>query len=128
MSMIASPKEFHLSFRVADLEESTAFYSAFLGVDPKDRTPRFSTFIAPELHLNLVLLVNDSGKPLDLLGAWNRPLRRHVPWQAQHGVQPAGIAITRRGPVLQHHIATMQARDAARDAQTQAGASGGAVA
>jgi catechol 2,3-dioxygenase-like lactoylglutathione lyase family enzyme len=65
MSMIASPNEFHLSFRVADLEESTAFYSAFLGMDPKDRTPRFSTFIAPELHLNLVLLVNDSGRPLD---------------------------------------------------------------
>lgn len=65
MSMIVSPSEFHLSFRVSDLEASTAFYTAFLGVEPKDRTPRFSTFVAPLLRLNLVLLVNDSGKPLD---------------------------------------------------------------
>ena len=57
--------EFHLSIRVADLSESTAFYTTFLGVEPKDRTPRFSTFVAPHLNLNLVLLVNDSGKPLD---------------------------------------------------------------
>lgn len=65
MSMIPSPTEFHLSLRVSDLEESTAFYTQFLGVDPKDQTRRFSTFIVPQLHLNLVLLVNDSGKPLD---------------------------------------------------------------
>jgi catechol-2,3-dioxygenase len=65
MSMIVSPTEFHLSFRVADLGESTAFYAAFLGVAPKDTTARFSTFVAPHLNLNLVLLVNDSGKPLD---------------------------------------------------------------
>ena len=65
MSMIVSPTEFHLSFRVADLGESTAFYTAFLGVEPKDRTPRFSTFVVPALHLNLVLMVNDSGRPLD---------------------------------------------------------------
>lgn len=65
MSMIVSPTEFHLSFRVADLQESTAFYTAFLGVEPKDRTPRFSTFVVPHLALNLVLLVNDSGRPLD---------------------------------------------------------------
>jgi catechol 2,3-dioxygenase-like lactoylglutathione lyase family enzyme len=65
MSMIPSPAEFHLSIRVADLDASTAFYTAFLGVAPKDRTPRFSTFIVPELRLNLVLLINDSGKALD---------------------------------------------------------------
>ena len=65
MSMIVSPAEFHLSFRVSDLEESTAFYTHFLGVEPKDRTPRFSTFIVPHLRLNLVLLINDSDKPLD---------------------------------------------------------------
>ena len=65
MSMIVSPTEFHLSIRVADLSESTAFYTAFLGVEPKDRTPRFSTFVAAHLNLNLVLLVNDSGKALD---------------------------------------------------------------
>ena len=63
--MIAFPLEFHLSFRVADLEESTAFYAGFLGVEPKDRTQRFSTFIVPELKLNLVLLVNDSGEERD---------------------------------------------------------------
>ena len=65
MSMIVSPTEFHLSFRVADLDESTTFYTSFLDVEPKDRTSRFSTFVAPHLNLNLVLLVNDSGKPLD---------------------------------------------------------------
>lgn len=65
MTMIVSPEEFHLSIRVQDLAESTAFYTAFLGVEPKDKTPRFSTFVVPDLRLNLVLLVNDSGKPLD---------------------------------------------------------------
>jgi len=63
--MNGSSLEFHLSFRVSDLEESTVFYSAFLGMEPKDRTSRYSTFIVPDLRLNLVLLVNDSGKPLD---------------------------------------------------------------
>lgn len=65
MSMVASPVEFHISIRVADLAESTAFSSQFLGVEPKDSTARFSTFIVPALHLNLVLLVNDSGRALD---------------------------------------------------------------
>lgn len=65
MTMIDSPNEFHLSIRVSNLEESTLFYAAFLGVEPKDRTPRYSTFVVPHLRLNLVLLVNDSGKPLD---------------------------------------------------------------
>ncbi|MDZ7592124.1 MAG: VOC family protein [Rubrivivax sp.] len=65
MSMTVSATEFHLSFRVADLEQSTAFYAAFLGVTPKDRTARFSTFIVPALHLNLVLLVADTEQPLD---------------------------------------------------------------
>lgn len=65
MSIIASPAEFHLSFRVSNLDESTAFYTAFFNVEPKDKTPRLSTFIVPDLRLNLVLLVNDSDKPLD---------------------------------------------------------------
>ena len=30
-----------------------------------NRTDRFSTFVVPALHLNLVLPVNDSGEPLD---------------------------------------------------------------
>lgn len=65
MSMIVSPAEFHISIRVSDLEESTAFHTRFLDTEPKDKTPRFSTFVVPELRLNLVLLVNDNGKPLD---------------------------------------------------------------
>lgn len=65
MSMIVAPAEFHISIRVADLAASTVFYTQFLGVEPKDSTARFSTFIVPELRLNLVLLVNDSGKALD---------------------------------------------------------------
>jgi catechol 2,3-dioxygenase-like lactoylglutathione lyase family enzyme len=65
MSLVPAPTEFHLSFRVADLDLSTAFYSAFLGVEPKDRTARFSTFVVPALRLNLVLLVADTEQPLD---------------------------------------------------------------
>ena len=65
MAMIVSPAEFHISIRVANLDESTVFYSRFLDTEPKDRTARFSTFVVPALHLNLVLLVNDSDKPLD---------------------------------------------------------------
>ncbi len=57
--------EFHISLRVADLAESTAFYTAFFGLPPKDTTARYSTFIVPHLRLNLVLLVNDSRQPLD---------------------------------------------------------------
>jgi catechol 2,3-dioxygenase-like lactoylglutathione lyase family enzyme len=57
--------EFHLSVRVADLVKSTAFYTAFFGVPPKDQTARYSTFIVPHLRLNLVLLVNDRGEALD---------------------------------------------------------------
>lgn len=65
MTMVVAPAEFHISIRVAHLGDSTAFYAALLGVEPKDSTARFSTFIVPQLRLNLVLLVNDSGKPLD---------------------------------------------------------------
>ena len=53
MSMIPAPAEFHLSIRVSDLDASTAFYAAFLAVAPKARTARFSTFIAPDLRMNL---------------------------------------------------------------------------
>lgn len=57
--------EFHMSLRVDDLAHSTTFYAAFFGLPPKDRTARYSTFIVPQLHLNLVLLVNDRGEALD---------------------------------------------------------------
>jgi catechol 2,3-dioxygenase-like lactoylglutathione lyase family enzyme len=53
--------EFHMSLRVADLAASTAFYTSFLGSALKYTTARYSTFTVPHLHLNLVLLVNDSG-------------------------------------------------------------------
>lgn len=65
MTMIVSPAEFHISIRVADLGESTAFYAQFLDIEPKESTERYSTFVVPALRLNLVLLVNDSGRPLD---------------------------------------------------------------
>ena len=70
MSAESSPlapdrQEFHLSFRVADLARSTAFYRDFFGVEPKQQTVRFSTFIVPDLCLNLVILVNDRDEPLD---------------------------------------------------------------
>lgn len=65
MRMTPAPTEFHLSLRVADLDASTRFYADFLGAEAKDRTARFSTFVVPALHLNLVLLVNDRGQPLD---------------------------------------------------------------
>ncbi|WP_123105890.1 VOC family protein [Acidithiobacillus sulfuriphilus] len=54
-----------MSLRVADLAVSTTFYTALLGVAPKDRAARYSTFLVPHLRLNLVLLVNDRGAPLD---------------------------------------------------------------
>ncbi|WP_297471361.1 VOC family protein [Acidithiobacillus sp.] len=65
MEIVPGPQEFHLSIRVADLAESSVFYERFLGVAPKQQTARFSTFIAPHLCLNLVLLVNDRGETLD---------------------------------------------------------------
>src|SRR5688572_16587268 len=49
MPLIDSPEEFHISIRVADLQQSIAFYTAFLGVAPKTTTARFATFIAPHL-------------------------------------------------------------------------------
>lgn len=57
--------EFHMSLRVTNLERSTAFYTTFFGMPPKDSTARYSTFIVPQLNLNLVLLVNDRGHELD---------------------------------------------------------------
>ncbi|MDZ7865963.1 VOC family protein [Acidovorax sp.] len=63
--LTSPPAEFHLSIRVADLDASIAFYSALLGSPPKDRTARFATFLSTALRLNLVLVVNDSGQPLD---------------------------------------------------------------
>ncbi|MEL5849765.1 MAG: VOC family protein [Candidatus Igneacidithiobacillus chanchocoensis] len=63
--LVPDRQEFHLSFRVADLARSTAFYRDFFGVEPKQQTARFSTFLVPDLRLNLVILVNDREEPLD---------------------------------------------------------------
>ena len=63
--LVPGAGEWHMSMRVADLAVSTTFYTALLGVAPKDRTARYSTFVVPHLRLNLVLLVNDRGAPLD---------------------------------------------------------------
>ena len=90
--------EFHLSLRVDDLERSTAFYAAFFGVAAKDRTARFSTFIVPRLHLNLVLLVNDKGEPLDTYSLYHLGLG--VAGKAEviaafHAAQAAGAEIVK---------------------------------
>lgn len=57
------PEEFHVSVRVKNLAKSTRFYAWLLGAQPKEWTHRYSTFVAPELRTNFVLLVSD-GKEL----------------------------------------------------------------
>jgi len=55
--------EFHASVRVKDLPRSARFYAWLLGVQPREWTHRFATFIRSDLRLNFVLLVSD-GKEL----------------------------------------------------------------
>jgi arsenate reductase (thioredoxin) len=55
--------EFHVSVRVRDLARSTRFYAWLLGIQPREWTHRFATFIRSDLGLNFVLLVSD-GKEL----------------------------------------------------------------
>lgn len=55
--------EFHSSIRVHDLARGARFYSWLLGIQPREWTHRYVTFICPELKLNFVLLVSD-GKEL----------------------------------------------------------------
>lgn len=96
MAMIPSPEEFHLSIRVADLEISTAFYAAFLGIEAKDRTARFSTFLVPHLRLNLVLLVNDGGRPLDTYSLYHIGLGvsdKAAVIESYHRAMSLGVAI-----------------------------------
>lgn len=90
--------EFHLSLRVADLEHSTNFYTAFFGVEPKDRTARFSTFIVPHLHLNMVLLVNDRGEALDTYSLYHLGLGvadKAAVIAAAHSARQAGAEIVK---------------------------------
>jgi len=56
-------EEFHVSVRVHDLARSVRFYAWLLGIWPKEWTPRYATFIRPDLGLNFVLVVSD-GKEL----------------------------------------------------------------
>jgi len=97
-SRFPSAHEFHLSLRVADLEHSTNFYTAFFGVEPKDRTARFSTFIVPHLHLNLVLLVNDRGETLDTYSLYHLGLGvadKAAVIAAAHSARQAGAEIVK---------------------------------
>jgi protein-tyrosine-phosphatase/catechol 2,3-dioxygenase-like lactoylglutathione lyase family enzyme len=55
--------EFHASVRVTSLPASARFYAWLLGVQPKEWTHRYATFVRPDLHINFVLLVSD-GKEL----------------------------------------------------------------
>ncbi len=54
-----APAEFHASVRVKDLARSTRFYAWLLGIQPREWTHRFATFIRSDLRLNFVLLVSD---------------------------------------------------------------------
>jgi protein-tyrosine-phosphatase/catechol 2,3-dioxygenase-like lactoylglutathione lyase family enzyme len=57
------PEEFHASVRVKSLAKSSRFYAWLLGMQPKEWTHRYATFVRPELHTNFVLVVSD-GKEL----------------------------------------------------------------
>ena len=54
-----APIEFHASVRVPDLAASARFYAWLLGVEPKEWTHRYVTFVSDTLHTNFVLLVSD---------------------------------------------------------------------
>lgn len=58
-----APREFHASIRVPDLAAAARFYSWLLGVEPKEWTHRYVTFVSEALRTNFVLLVDD-GKTL----------------------------------------------------------------
>jgi catechol 2,3-dioxygenase-like lactoylglutathione lyase family enzyme len=56
-------QELHGSIRVHDLANSTAFYTWLFGVEPKEWTHRYVTFLRTDTKFNFVLLVSD-GKEL----------------------------------------------------------------
>ncbi len=96
--MIPDAQEFHLSFRVSNLAESTRFYEHFLGVAPKQSTARFSTFIVPHLCLNLVILVNDRGEALDTYSLYHVGLGvkdRAAVIESYHRAMAAGAEIVK---------------------------------
>lgn len=58
-----APTELHASVRVPDLAAAARFYAWLLGVEPKEWTHRYVTFVSAALRTNFVLLVDD-GKTL----------------------------------------------------------------
>jgi protein-tyrosine-phosphatase/catechol 2,3-dioxygenase-like lactoylglutathione lyase family enzyme len=54
-----APVEFHASVRVPDLAASARFYAWLLGVEPREWTHRYVTFVSDALRTNFVLLVSD---------------------------------------------------------------------
>ena len=58
-----APIEFHASIRVPDLAAGARFYAWLLGVQPKEWTHRYVTFVSEALRTNFVILVDD-GKEL----------------------------------------------------------------
>lgn len=56
-------EEFHGSIRVADLARSARFYTWLFGVEPKEWTHRYVTFVRPDTKVNFVLVIAD-GKEL----------------------------------------------------------------
>jgi catechol 2,3-dioxygenase-like lactoylglutathione lyase family enzyme len=59
-----------LALRVADLEDSIAFYSKLFGVEPAKLRPGYANFAITEPPLKLVLLEGEAGEPtrMDHLG------------------------------------------------------------
>ncbi len=58
-----APVEFHASIRVPALAAAARFYTWLLGVEPKEWTHRYVTFVSQALRTNFVILVDD-GKTL----------------------------------------------------------------
>ncbi len=53
------PIEFHASIRVPDIAQAARFYAWLLGVEPKEWTHRYVTFVSDRLRTNFVVLVDD---------------------------------------------------------------------
>ena len=56
------PIEFHTSIRVPDIAGAARFYAWLLGVEPKEWTHRYVTFVSDRLRSNFVVLVDDGLK------------------------------------------------------------------
>ena len=54
-----APTEFHASVRVPDIAAAARFYTWLLGVEPKEWTHRYVTFVSEALRTNFVILVDD---------------------------------------------------------------------